>query len=323
MKRNTYPKDELKWLNSNPPLHELMEHFPDEWKEVGRELISVLEDGRAEKLGEVSVKARLMAETGKERILKSRNNLKAIETALPYLIKSRMWLLALEKCYLAAATGKTAGKVRFNLMNGYLIQKLFFSKHLTRKPVSLFWFKFWWRFITQKRILMPLVQSKGIYCFYSSRLIKELATMIGSRSCLEIGAGDGTLSRFLTEAGVRVTATDNYSWDHSIPYPATVEKIDAKEALGKYQPQVAICSWPPPHNNFERHIFSTKSVEFYIVIGSRYKFASGDWEAYATQRKFVWEMDPCLSRYVTPPELDSAVLLFSRRLSSEGSDTEM
>ena len=320
MKKNTILKDELKWLSTNPPLHELMECYPDEWKEVGYELVSVLEDGRAEQLNEVATKARLMAETGKERILKSRNSLKAIETAMPYLVKSKMWLLALEKCYLAAATGKTTGKVRFNLINGYLIQKLLFSKHLIRKPASLFRFKFLWPFIAQKRILMPLVQPKGIYCFYSSRLIKELASMIGGRSCLEIGAGDGTLSRFLTEAGVRVTPTDNYSWGHAISYPDTVEKIDAKEALGKYQPQVAICSWPPPRNNFERHVFSTKSVELYVAIGSRYKFASGDWDAYATQRKFVWEMDHCLSRYVLPPELDSAVLIFSRRPPEDVSD---
>lgn len=171
MKPRTLPKDELKWLDTHPPLQELMERYPAEWKEVGRELISALEDGRTQTLNECAVKARLMAETGKGQILKSRNNLKAIDTALPFLVKSRMWLLALEKCYFVAATGKTAGKIRFNLINGYLIQKLLFSRHLTRKPVSLFWFKFWWPLITQKRTLMPLVQPKGIYCFYSRRLI--------------------------------------------------------------------------------------------------------------------------------------------------------
>lgn len=146
--------------------------------------------------------------------------------------------------------------------------------------------------------------------------------MIGTRSCLEIGAGDGTLSRFLSEAGVRVAATDNYSWDHAIPYPATVERADANEALGKYQPQAVICSWPPPGNHFEQHVFSNKSVELYIVIGSRYKFASGDWEAYCTQREFVWRMDQRLSGYVIPPELESGVLVFSRGPSMEVSDKE-
>jgi hypothetical protein len=315
MKEKSSLKEDLKWLNSDPPLHELMGRYPDQWKEVGQELISVLEDGRAERLNECAAKAKAMALRGNEQILKSRNNPSALQTALPFLIKSRMWLLALEKCFLAAATGKTEGKIRFNLFNGFLIQKLLFSEHLTRKPASLFWFNLFWPLITQKRILMPLVQPRGIYCFYSGRLIKELTTMIGRRPCLEIGAGDGTLSRFLAESGVRITATDDHSWSHIVSYPASVERIGAKEALEKHLPKVVICSWPPPGNPFERYVFSTRSVELYIVIGSRYPFASGNWGAYAGQSEFSWEMDPRLSRYLIPPELDSAVLLFSRKAS--------
>ncbi len=317
-RKNVAAKNELSWLRTQPPLHELMERYPEEWEEVGRELISVLGEGTAEKLNACVQRARWMAETGADRILKSRNNPKIIESFLPNLIKSRMWLLALEKCYLSSATGKTTGKVRFNLFNGYIIQKLLFSRHLTRKPVSLFWYRFWWPGITQKRILMPLVQPKGIYCFYSSRLIKELVGLIGDRSCLEIGAGDGTLSRLLNEAGLRATATDDYSWNHTISYPDTVERMEAQEALKKYQPQAAICSWPPPNNRFERQVFSTESVALYIVIGSRYKFASGNWEAYAAQKNFDWKIDPHLSSYVLPPELDSAVLIFSRRPNQLG-----
>jgi len=315
MKEKSVLKEELRWLGTNPPLHELMGRYPDQWKEVGRELLSVLEDGRAEKLNECAAKAKAMALRGNEQIMKSRNDPAAVRSALPLLIKSRMWLQALEKCFLAAAAGKTEGKIRFNLFNGYLIQKLLFAKHLTRKPASLFWFNFFRPLITQKRILMPLVQPQGIYCFYSGRLIKELTAMIGKRPCLEIAAGDGTLSRFLSEAGVQIRATDDYSWEHVVAYPASVERIGAKEALEKYLPKVVVCSWPPPGNHFERYVFSTPSVELYIVIGSRYPFASGNWEAYAGQKEFSWEMDPRLSRFLIPPELESAVLLFSRKAS--------
>ena len=58
---------------------------------------------------------------------------------------------------------------------------------------------------------MPLVQPKGIYCFYSKPLIQDLAALIGQRSCIEIAAGDGTLSRFLAAKGVDLTATDDHS----------------------------------------------------------------------------------------------------------------
>jgi hypothetical protein len=309
-KRST--KNELAWLRGDPSLHDLMERYPAEWQVAGRELAAVMEDGRTQKLNEYSFKAKIDLDVWKERIQKSRGNSTVIESALPHLIRSRMALLALDKCYLAAATGKASGKIRFNLVNGFIIQKLLFSRRLTRKMASLAWFRFWWRWVTQKRLLMPLVQRRGIYCFYTRTLIARLAALIGDRFCLEIGAGDGTLARFLGEHGVRVRATDDHSWSHAVEYPATVEMLDAKHALGKYQPQVAICSWPPPKNSFERHVFATRSVEMYVVIGSRYHFASGNWEDYAAQSTFKWSEDRRLSACVLPPELESSVLIFHR-----------
>jgi hypothetical protein len=312
------PRNDWNWLNGNPRLHELMERHPEVWEDAGRELVAALEDGRAQRLNELAARAISTAELWRNKIRKSRNNPTVIESALPILVRSRMSLLAIEKCYFAAATGKSSGRIRFNLLNGTIIQKLLFSHHLTRKPASLRWFRFWWRFIGQKRLLMPLVQPKGIYCFYSRELIVELAGLIGSRPCLEIAAGDGTLSRFLASAGIHVTPTDDYSWKHTIEYPKGVVRLDAKEALDRYQPQAVVCSWPPPANQFERAVFSSKSVELYIVIGSRYQFASGNWETYAGQTRFEMSRDSRLSNYVLPPELESLVLLFRRKSSNSG-----
>jgi hypothetical protein len=307
------PKDEFKWVCRKASLQELMERYPDAWRNVGSELVIALEDGRAQTLKDYSTKAQSIEETWNGRIHRSRHNAKVIESAMPHLIKSRMALLAMARCYQAAALGKASGKVRFNLINGYIIQKLLFSHHLTRKPASLKRVRFWWRFISQKRLLMPLVQPKGIYCFYSQELIEELSSLIGDRTCLEIGAGDGTLARFLADKGVQICATDDHSWSHNIEYPETVERLGAKQALSKYQPQAVICSWPPPGNNFEQKIFSTRSVEIYIVIGSRYRFAGGNWDSYEAQDKFEWRVDRKLSSLVIPPELESAVLIFRRK----------
>jgi hypothetical protein len=306
-------KDEMKWVCNEAQLQELMERYPEIWQSVGPQLVSVLEDGRAQTLKDYSTKAKSIVETWHHKIRQSRSNAKAIESAMPHLIKSRMALLAINQCYHAAATGKASGRVRFNLFNGYIIQKLLFSHHLSRKPASLKWFRFWWRFVSQKRFLMPLMQPKGIYCFYSQELIKELCILIGDRNCLEIGAGDGTLMRFLADKGIRIHATDNYSWSHIVEYPETVEKLSAKQALGQYQPQAVICSWPPPGNTFEQKVFSTRGVEIYIVIGSRYKFAGGNWDSYAAQDRFEWSIDHKLSSMIIPPELESAVLIFRRK----------
>jgi hypothetical protein len=306
-------KATLRWLNSNPPLQELMDRYPRDWEEAGKTLVAALENAGALTTDEAATKARSDMEIWQQRIEKSGQNPQVIAGALPHLIKNRMLLQGLEKCYLAAASGKASGKIRFNLVNGLIIQRLLFRKGLERKPVSLGWFKFWWPLISQKRFLMPLVQSRGIYCFYSTALLEALAGLINRRSCLEIAAGDGTLASLLTEAGVPVTATDDFSWTHAIQYPDRVEKLGAKEALEKYQPRVVLCSWPPPGNPFEKEVFLTPSVELYVVIGSRYRFAGGNWEAYNGQQRFEWQADPRLSGFVLPPELESSVLIFHRK----------
>jgi hypothetical protein len=306
-------KATLRWLNSNPPLQELMDRYPHEWEDAGRKLVAALENAKALTTEEAATTARSDLDLWSRRIEKSGQNPQVIAGALPHLIKSRMLLQGLEKCYLAAASGIASGKIRFNLINGWIVQRLLFRKGLERKPVSLGWFKFWWPFISQKRFLMPLVQSRGIYCFYSTSLIEALAGVIKGRSCLEIAAGDGTLAALLTEAGVPVTATDDFSWTHAIQYPDRVEKLDAKEALEKYRPEVVLCSWPPPGNRFEKEVFLTPSVEVYLVIGSRYRFAGGNWEAYTGQKGFEWQADPRLSGLVLPPELESSVLVFHRK----------
>lgn len=310
-------KKEFLWLAANPPLHELMGRHPSEWEQVGPKLVSLLEGGGVHSLKGFATEAKSLEKIWTDRLRKNGNNQKTLQTALPFLIQSRMSLLAVDKCLFSAATGVATGPVRFNWLNGYVMQKLLFRQDLIRKPVSLGWFRFWWRFNSQKRILMPLVQKKGIYCFYSKVLIKKLVEMIGHQSWLEIAAGDGTLSRFLAEEGVNVTATDNHSWKHAVDYPDDVKKMGAKQALEQYQPQVVICSWPPPANQFERYVFSTKSVQLYVVIGSRYKFASRNWEDYAKQGSFDYVIDPELSRLVVPPELESAVLIFRRKPSRQ------
>ena len=316
------PRDKWNWLHDHPQLHELMERYPEVWEDAARELVTTLENGRAQKLNELAARAKSVAELWRNRIRKSRNNPAVIESALPILVRSSMLLLALEKCYLASATGKSSGRTRFNLVNGTILQKLLFSHNLTRKPASLRWFRFWWRLVGQKRLLMPLVQPKGIYCFYSRELIVELAGLIGTRPCLEIAAGDGTLSRFLAGAGIQITPTDDYSWKHAIGYPETVLRLDAAQALDRYRPQAVVCSWPPPTNHFERAVFSSKNVELYIVIGSRYPFASGNWETYAGQTRFDMSRDSRLSNYVLPPELENLVLLFRRKSSNAESGAQ-
>ncbi len=304
--------DAWEWLQTSPSLDELRSEYPQDWEIVERDLSAIFE---REKLEEVKTYIEGLSSRGiqiQKSIQDGGNRKKILEATLSILIRTRMAQQALEKVFLAAAAGGTKGPTRFNLINGLIIQKLLFSEGLDRKPVSIFWFRLFWPFLWQKNLLMPLVQPKGIYCFFSDALVEKLAEMIGTGPCLEIAAGDGTLSRFLRDRGVKITSTDNHSWGHSIRFPETVLNCEARDALERYSPETVVCSWPPANNTFERHVFKTRSVKTYIVIASRHRFASGNWKEYEQQSVFSIAPDESLSNLVLPPELESAVYIFRR-----------
>jgi hypothetical protein len=126
------------------------------------------------------------------------------------------------------------------------------------------------------------------------------------------------LTRFLTARGVAVTATDDQSWGHAVTYPEWVIKCEARAALQRYSSEVVLCSWPPGGNDFEKQVFRSRSVQLYILIGSRHRFAAGNWDAYEEQTAFEMTVHEELSALVLPPELDAAVYLFTRRHAAAG-----
>lgn len=313
MKQRSHAKA-WEWLKTNPTLDDLCTKYPAEWMTVQHDIFSIIERGTPEELQKylqnLSAQGALLTKSA----LKNRGGRN--EAILLHFIRSRMAHEAVKKlslATLAADIGVTDGKLRFNLFNGFVSQKLLFSQGLERKPVSLFWFRLIWPFLWQRKRLMPLVQPKGIYCFYSQPLVDALAKMAASQVCLEIGAGDGTLTRFLKNRGIQITATDNHAWKHAVTYPEWVIKLGAREALTAYAPEVVICSWPPSQNDFERHVFHTPSVQLYIVIGSRHNFAFGNWDDYRLQTAFEMEEDKKLGSMVLPPELEAAVYIFRRK----------
>jgi hypothetical protein len=303
--RTRRPEDIRAWLAEEPSLETLQAAFPEEWSTVQYELAAVVPRG-AHALGEYVQSTSVGGPSRRERRASG-----AEQTLARSEVRHRMAVLAARSLSLAAATGVSDGHVRFNRFNGTIAQRLLFEHGLVRKPVALRRFRLIWPLLPQRRFLMPLVAPKGIYCFYSKPLIKRLAELIGDRECLEIAAGDGTLTRFLAAEGVQIMATDDHSWK-DVDFPATVIKEDARESLRRRRPGAVVCSWPPAGNAFERDVFRTDSVELYVVISSRHRFAAGDWEAYEAQDAFELTLDEELSRLVLPPELEAAVYLFRR-----------
>lgn len=318
----TQPENILSWLQTKPSLDDLGAKYPELWDNVRREIAELVTNGNATALQEYL--KRLTSEERRQAVNlhKNRGDRKSVAAMEKLALRNRMACLAIRQHLVSEASGIEKGKIRFNLLNGYLAQKLFFHDGLERKPVSMFWFRLVWPLLWQRRLLMPLVQPEGIYCFYSQQLIDSLAALIGDRECLEIAAGDGTLTRFLGDRGVRITATDDYSWNHEVKYPGFVVRRDAQEALRLHSPKAVICSWPPAGNSFERHVFKTRSVQIYIVIGSRHRFAAGNRDDYERQSAFDFGEDDRLSRLVLPPELNAAVYVFRRKTDAVNSSAD-
>lgn len=293
-------------------LEELRARHPTEWERTSEAILASLSTGRAEEVAALVARVRAEADHWRGRLRASGGNPSVAQAAFGPLLRERMTRLALERTTLALAARETQGTVRLDLWSGTIVQKLFFGQGLERKAASLSAFKLLWPLVRRKRLVMPLLQQRGIYCLYSRALVRALVALVAGRPCLEIAAGDGALSRLLTDEGLGVTATDDGSWS-SVALGAGVERLDARTALRRHPAPVVLCSWPPAGNEFERTVFDTPGVELYVVLGSRHRFASGDWAAYERQRTFDWTVDERLSRLVLPPEIDPAVLVFGRR----------
>jgi hypothetical protein len=297
-------------LGNDCKISDLVKSYPDIWKSVNEELKELLAANKPELFNDYMIKIKKENDMWTDKI---RKNPSSIDTACNHLIKSKMAFMSLEKIFMLAATKSQTGNIKFNFMNGYILQKLLFYHDFVRKPASLFWFNFFWRFNSQKNFLMPLVNKKGIYCFYSSSLIGKLAKIIGKKRCIEIACGDGSLASMLMKKGVDIKASDDHSWNRQIEYPDIVENLDAKRSLEKYSPEVVLCSWSPPNNNFEKHIFTTKSVETYIFIGSSYEYGSGNWAVFKEQKDFDYRIDENLSKMVLPDDGGNIVMIFNRK----------
>jgi len=294
-------------------LEALQARFPAEWRAVGQALVEATGSGRPEALRDLVLRSTEAAAPWRARAARSGGNPAVLKTALPRLASARMARLAVERTLASAATGQVAGPVRLGRWSGLLVQALLFGRGLERRPVPMRAFRWVWPLVTRRRLLMPLVQPRGIWCFYSLELVRGLAALLDGRPALEVAAGDGTLARFLRAEGADVTASDDQSWAREGGYPPDVERLDAAEAVARRRPRAVLCSFPPPGNGFERRVLASPGLELYVVVTSRHRHAAGDWAAYERQAAFDWAVDEQLSGLVLPPELDPAVLVFRRR----------
>ena len=114
--------------------------------------------------------------------------------------------------------------------------------------------------------------------------LHETLKKLNPKLILDVGAGDGLLSKVLKDRGFNVIAIDNYEWPFDKRF-FPVEELSYGIAIRKYQPDVVICSWMPLNTDWTPGFRRAKSVKHYITIGEVEAACGGDWE-----EKDGWEM---------------------------------
>ena len=126
---------------------------------------------------------------------------------------------------------------------------------------------------------------RAVYGLPTTELIEYLTGLIGDRTAIEIGAGNGCFGRALdipmtdsfTQRDPEVAFLYQIQGQPTVDYGSDVEKLEALEAVKKYRPQVVFGSWvtqwsPGPHHPGSawgiREDQLLELVETYIVFGS-------------------------------------------------------
>lgn len=130
--------------------------------------------------------------------------------------------------------------------------------------------------------------SHGIYCFPTTELVEHLGNTINGRTAIEIGAGCGVLADALG-----ITGTDSYQqlkpkyrkvYEQAkqaiVPYGPNVLRMDAREAISRYHPEVVIGAWVTHKYNPAQHwdggnedgvdeMHILRNVKTYVAIGNQ------------------------------------------------------
>lgn len=127
--------------------------------------------------------------------------------------------------------------------------------------------------ICRLSLLMSYCRVFGIYQILNREFNDALADEIENlnlRPVLEVGAGTGELSAALRRRGIELAAVDDFSEplpERAVGSADRPEKMDYREALERYRPQLVLCSWMPGGRDWTVDFRATDSVRAYILIG--------------------------------------------------------
>ncbi len=157
--------------------------------------------------------------------------------------------------------------------------------------------------ICRLSLLKAYCDKFGIYQILNKEFNDSLAEEINKLKLspiLEVGAGSGELARSMRTREIDIYAVDNYTQPlpkRVLDNPDLPESLDYETAISKYQPELIICSWMPPGEDWSPQFRANDSVKSYILIGDieqcgtrqTYDDFAG-WQNYVLKEPNKWSM---------------------------------
>lgn len=147
----------------------------------------------------------------------------------------------------------------------------------------------------EEAVRMEYVSAVGwTSLFYE--FVVELATFIGERKALELGAGKGYLTAALRAGGVDITGVDILSAGGAVGYYYDeIVVMDAVEAVERYPADALILGWPSAPDD-DRDCWSARALrrfkgEHVIVIGDPFHCGTRDFWLGLNERYELEDVD--------------------------------
>jgi hypothetical protein len=291
-------------------LLELSADAPQLWQEVLADLRGRITSDRVASFASLRQNAETTLKNLQGASISNSPNLKK-ETFEAF--KARLTVLAIDQ-FSDVITGKAGEKI--SLKDHLLIDKCLLSSCEHGRLLTTKTFDLAWRLIANKGAAVGAIQRSGFWFIPTPEFCDRVAEYAQKRPILEIGCGRGLLTSALHQRGQAILGVDDLSWDLAKKPIASactlIKNQTAASSLASLKPSVVICAWPPPDNTFEENIFSTPSVQLYLTIVSKHRFASGNWRVYLEQKNFSCTTSEPLNSLLRPLEASQQLFIFRR-----------
>jgi hypothetical protein len=300
----------LRTFDNSLSLSQLVEKKPDLWQGVVGKISQLVAEKKMDLLAALAAES---ASTARRWSLSENTEMAKTQHAETEWTKARMTLLAIEQFGQAfTGTHKVASKRDQFVL--FFLEMFAWNRGvlLTQKTIDHAW-----SILRDPKASASRIHDLGYWSIPSLEVCEQISELANGRSLVEVGAGRGLFVAGLRSLSSECFGVDDLSWGPAERVVKGARKWMKKDKaelfLDSFRPKVVLSVWPPPSNGFEKSVFSCPSVEMYLAIVSRHRFASGDMQAYRSiEGSWSCTTNEIFNKKLRPVEAEQQMLVFRR-----------